>query len=648
MDPKVRQITEMGVASAEQALRALQLSDGDVHVAVEHILSGQSGSGGGAATQILALGAGSAAVVTANASFQQTDRGTHLAAATEVVKGIDAAASPVSSDAELAAASDAEKVANVQDLLQYATTLHLSAAEDMDAVLRAAAQIRILVSSSSTRVRALSTARIQRVIDTGCVPRLVELMREEGARPALQLQAVWAIANVATGGSSAHLRAIIDAGAVPVLCEHLSSSLLRAHAAAAISNIALDSVDTRDAVIAAGVLPPLLQMLRDDAMEIHILRTAVSALKNVCSGKPQPPLDVLYDPLRALAEVIAAADDEDVLCDACWAVSYVADGPNDRIQAVMETGIDTGALPRVLELLGHVSTRVQTAALRTAGNLVTGDDLQTQIVLDNGLLPGLLSMLGSVCPADHAPGASRQTNLAKEALWTLSNIAAGTAQQIQALLDSNLLLPTFDFLSDEDATLRKEAAWVVSNVCAGGTYDQIMGMVQQGCIGAFCDLLETEEDDPRLITVALEGLENILKANRPGGGAPHGQANEMVRLLDEQAGLVMIDGLQQHPNFDGVARQAARMVSSYFPDFRSGEYNTSRAVTAVPSAEQVAKDDVQPTSSATAVATPPAAPASVDGALAGAIRGHGGGGDGSGGDSSSSSSSSDDDDDDEG
>ena len=82
----------------------------------------------------------------------------------------------------------------------------------------------------------------------------------------------------------------------------------------------------------------------------------------------------------------------------------------------METGIDTGALPRVLELLGHVSTRVQTAALRTAGNLVTGDDLQTQIVLDNGLLPGLLSMLGSVCPADHAPGASRQTNLAKEAL----------------------------------------------------------------------------------------------------------------------------------------------------------------------------------------------------------------------------------------
>ena len=49
MDAKVQQITGMGVASAEEALRALQLSDGNVHAAVEHILSGQGGSGGGAA-----------------------------------------------------------------------------------------------------------------------------------------------------------------------------------------------------------------------------------------------------------------------------------------------------------------------------------------------------------------------------------------------------------------------------------------------------------------------------------------------------------------------------------------------------------------------------------------------------------------------
>ena len=68
-------------------------------------------------------------------------------------------------------------------------------------------------------------------------------------------------------------------------------------------------------------------------------------------------------------------------------------------------------------------------------------------------------------------------------------------------------------LATAEYDIKKEAAWALSNATSGGTADQIRGLVDAGCIKPLCDTLTV--NDTRIITVALEGLENILKVGGP-------------------------------------------------------------------------------------------------------------------------------------
>lgn len=78
--------------------------------------------------------------------------------------------------------------------------------------------------------------------------------------------------------------------------------------------------------------------------------------------------------LPILAQLIYS-EDMDTLSDSCWAIANLSDGPNDKIQTVIESGV----VRRLVELLMHDRIMVVGASLRAIGNIVTGDDTQTQV-----------------------------------------------------------------------------------------------------------------------------------------------------------------------------------------------------------------------------------------------------------------------------
>ena len=88
--------------------------------------------------------------------------------------------------------------------------------------------------------------------------------------------------------------------------------------------------------------------------------------------------------------------------------------------------------------------------------------------------------------------------------------------------------------------------------------------MNQGCIKPICDLLTCS--DARIITVCLEGLENILKvgeAEKDLGNT--GGINLYAQCVDEAEGLEKIENLQVHDNSD-IYDKAVKLLETYWAE----------------------------------------------------------------------------------
>lgn len=158
---------------------------------------------------------------------------------------------------------------------------------------------------------------------------------------------------------------------------------------------------------------------------------------------------------------------------------------------------------------------------------------------------------------------------------TISNITAGNKDQIQSIIDAGIIPPLIHLLGSAEFDIKKEAAWAISNATSGGSHIQIRYMVEMGCIKPLCDLLVC--NDARIVTVALEGLENILKVGvcdkEEGGQA----VNPYAERIHEAEGLEKIEQLQTHNN-DDIYNKAVKILETYFGLEDDEDQNVAPAV----------------------------------------------------------------------
>ncbi|MBA0549754.1 hypothetical protein Golob_020770 [Gossypium lobatum] len=258
---------------------------------------------------------------------------------------------------------------------------------------------------------------------------------------------------------------------------------------------------------------PLLAQLNEHA-KLSMLRNATWTLSNFCRGKPQPPFEQVTPALPAL-ERLVHSNDEEVLTDACWALSYLSDGTNDKIQAVIQAGV----CPRLVELLLNPSPSVLIPALRTVGNIA---------VINAGLIGPLVNLLQNA-----------EFDVKKEAAWAISNATSGGAhEQIKYMVSQGCIKPLCDLLACPDPRIIMVCLEGLENFLKVGEAEKATGAVEFN----FCAQLIEDAD-------GLEKIENLQTHDNSEIYEKAVKILETYWLEEDEETLPPADGTQQSFQF---------------------------------------------------------------------------------------------------
>lgn len=410
------------------------------------------------------------------------------------------------------------------------------------------------------------------------VMRLVRLL-DDPRFPSIQFDAAWALTNIASG-TSEHTQVVLNAGALQRFVALLASSSpeVREQAVWGLGNIAGDCVALRDRVLDAGALSGVLQLLNPAISNLSTVRNAAWTLSNLCRWDQSVEHLMRIKPaLPAIAQLLYH-EDEDTLVDACWALSYLSDGNDRHIDAVVELQV-CERLVTILRMHRDYR-RAKVPALRSLGNIITGSDDQTGVATGAGAVPALISLLQD-----------DKRLVRKEAAWALSNVLAGTKEQLQLVFDHGGIQELLRRLQDDHVQVQQESAWAISNALLGGDDRHVDYLVQQNAIEIMCNVLRGKPT-PGVITVVVEALDRILEVGASVAEA-HGQSVNPYRMRAVPFLGVFIE-LQDLENAK-VFSTVTALLNTYFDDMLEEEDNEGEDEDEDGDDEDVFDDDTDPT-----------------------------------------------------
>lgn len=316
-----------------------------------------------------------------------------------------------------------------------------------------------------------------------------------------QLRSAMALTEI----SIENIQEFLPAEAIDVMSKLLESSnniLLNEQLVLLLGNIAGESLELRNCVLESGMLKTLLRLVSSSTARLGMLRNGSWALSMLCYGRnPAPDDSKIASCIPVLAELVQHTD-ENVITDACWAFGYLMAADRKYIRAVIETGVSSRF---VLLLKNWSSEKVVTSVLNAVGHIVLGSIEETQSILDCD------PSLSWLC--DHLED-ENEFNL-QTICWTISNIAAGNRNQIQALIDSKVYPTILRLLTDSIDEVQREAAWAVRHSISQtrASADQIEYFVSIGCISTLCRM--THASNEEVLRIVLRTLRTILDFQNP-------------------------------------------------------------------------------------------------------------------------------------
>lgn len=207
-------------------------------------------------------------------------------------------------------------------------------------------------------------------------------------------------------------------------------------------------------------------------------------------------------------------------------------------------------LPQIVKLMNIDNYQIVMPCLRILGGFVSKNASTTQAIIDSGALDVFPMLL-----------THPMTHIRREVAWIVSNIAAGTLIQLEALVEKDYLKILGKLLKTEEMSIKKEAVWAICNFSLVSKNHLIEEIFADKILELTC-YISKNFTEHKYIAVSLESLSNLLKIGATIYRNTDG-SNPVCLELEKLGMLDLFEQLQLHES-EVVYEKVKEIIELYF------------------------------------------------------------------------------------
>jgi importin subunit alpha-6/7 len=412
---------------------------------------------------------------------------------------------------------------------------------------------------------------IDGLVDCGVVEALIGVLRNT-RDPELQLKVTWCLTNLACGQYS-HTKRVVEA--TPYLVDLIrgSNTILQEQAAWTLGNIAGEAEEFRDRLMQAGVLLPMVGILK--STDSKVARTAAWALSNLVKGGVDEKSYVedffKADIVPISFSRLESMSDPHIVIEVLWMLAYMVSCGEIFAQKLVSAG-----LFKYVEKCVHPDAPepIHAPTLRLVGQLASKSEEATDVLLKR--VPGVLAFVRRQALCSHR-------GMRKEALWIFGNVTSGPIEHAKLVLDENVLPMFISCFHEATFDLRQEAGFALLHICRHDEFLRMVFEVGQGIrlVRDILQLLHVVSIESNQL--ALNFIDLVLHR------VPDGP--QLVEQCDGIAALELMQVKHDHPF---LWQYASALIDSFYGDDEDGDLDGSAHNTSVEAVQRGTVDELPP------------------------------------------------------